>query len=118
MSFNLIRCPPKPLLLIIALPLPFLDLLALFLKFRKLRCHLISFIKQLSQLREKHNIGQVETTVLMIVAKVCIGIISTHSERIFICQLFQKIETIKMDFKIKAEKKYSLKIIQLSEGKH
>lgn len=77
MPLNLIGSPPKSLLLIIITPLSLLNLPRLSLQFLEARRKVIALIEQLPHLRKEDYIGEMQSTVLMVVAKVGIALL-TH----------------------------------------
>lgn len=77
MPLNLVGSPPKSLLLIIITPLPLLYLPRLSLQLLEARREVIPLIEQFPHLREEDYIGEMQSTVLMVVAKVGIALL-TH----------------------------------------
>lgn len=77
MPLDLIGSPPKPLLLIIISPLSFLYFPRLALQLLEARRKVITLIVQFPHLREEDNVGEMQPTVLMVVAEVSISLL-TH----------------------------------------
>lgn len=71
--FDLIGSPPEPFLPVFIASFTLLDFLTLFLEFGKLGIQFIPLVHQFSHLGHEDHICQVESTVLMVVIKVCIG---------------------------------------------
>ena len=78
MPFDLIGSPAESFLTVVIGPLPFLDVFGFALKFVEALGELVPLIVELSELCQQYDIGKVQSTVLVIVAKIAVLAITTH----------------------------------------
>lgn len=77
MPLNLIGSPPKPLLLIIIPTLTLFNLPSLALHLHETRRKIVTLVEEFSHLGEEDYVGEMQSTVLVVVAEVGIALL-TH----------------------------------------
>lgn len=78
MSLYLIGCASEPFFTVFFVGLAVLDFLALLLQFAEPRGQFITFVGQLTHLAKEDHVGQVQSTVLVVVREVSFGVSAVH----------------------------------------